>query len=324
MTARSVDLSIVIPVYNEADNIEPLYAVLKAVLDASGRSYEVIIVDDGSKDESYSILKRLALADPLLKVIRFRRNFGQTAAFSAGFDYAQGNVIITMDADLQNDPQDIPRLLAEMERSGADVVSGWRAKRQEPFLTRRLPSTIANSLISWATGVPLHDYGCSLKAYRREIVKNIRLYGDLHRFIPAIASWMGIQVVEVPVQDHPRRHGKSKYGLSRTMKVILDLLTVRFLLSYSARPMRIFGFVGLLSFGVGLAINLYLSIYRLALHRPIADRPLLLLGILLNVVGVQMISMGLLAELIIRVYHEAQGKPIYVIKETIGITEDWL
>ncbi len=311
-----MDLSIVLPVFNEEENIETLYGELKGVLEGLGISYEIIAVDDGSTDESFELLSKLHSRDEHLKVIRFRRNFGQTAAFSAGFDYAHGDVVITMDADLQNDPADIPKLL-ELIDEGYDVVSGWRVERKDPFLTRRLPSMIANWLISKVTGVHLHDYGCSLKAYRREVVKNIHLYGDLHRFIPAIASWMGISVAEVPVNHRARRFGRSKYGLARTMRVFLDILTVRFLLSYATRPSHIFGGLGLLSFTVGVALGAYLTLVKFVFRQDIGGRPLLTLAVLLMLVGVQLVTMGLLGELVVRTYHETQGKPIYVIREIL-------
>ncbi len=309
-------LSIVIPLYNEEENVEQLYTQLKAALEGVGREYEIIIVDDGSTDGSFDVLRRLHEDDERLKVIRFRRNFGQTAAFAAGFDRSQGQVVITLDADLQNDPADIPLLLEKIEE-GYDVVSGWRLHRQDPLLTRRLPSMIANWLISQVTGVQLHDYGCSLKAYRREVVKNVQLYGELHRFIPAIANWMGVSVAEVPVRHYSRRFGKSKYGLSRTARVLLDLLTVRFLLSYSTRPIHIFGGLGLISFVAGICLGGYLSFVKFALGQKIGDRPLLLLAILLMVMGVQLISMGLLGELVVRTYYETLDKPIYVVREVL-------
>lgn len=311
-----MDLSIVIPLYNEEENVEQLYTQLKAALEGTGQEYEIIIVDDGSTDGSFDILKRLHEVEERLKVIRFRRNFGQTAAFAAGFDRSQGEVVITLDADLQNDPADIPLLLDKIEE-GYDVVSGWRLHRQDPFLTRRLPSMIANWLISQVTGVHLHDYGCSLKAYRREVVKNVQLYGELHRFIPAIANWMGVSVAEVPVRHYSRRFGKSKYGLSRTARVMLDLLTVRFLLSYSTRPIHIFGGLGLISFVGGIGLGGYLSFVKFALGQKIGDRPLLLLAILLMVMGVQLISMGLLGELVVRTYYEALDKPTYAVREVL-------
>lgn len=318
---EEMDLSIIIPVFNEEENIGPLYAQLKEVLEGLGQSYEIIAVDDGSSDRSFAILKELYNQDKHLKVIRFRRNFGQTAAFAAGFDHSHGEVVITMDADLQNDPADIPLLLAEVEK-GYDVVSGWRVERQDPFLTRRLPSMIANWLISRVTGVHLHDYGCSLKAYRREVVKGVQLYGELHRFIPALSSWMGVSVAEVSVRHHPRRSGQSKYDLSRTIRVLLDLLTVRFLLSYSTRPIQIFGGLGLLSFVIGMVLGGYLSFVKLALGQDIGTRPLLLLAVLLMLVGVQLISMGLLGELVVRTYYEAQGKRIYAVRELLVSGED--
>jgi len=316
-TRNKIGLSIVVPILNERENLEPLFARLGEALASLSCDYEIIAVDDGSTDGSFAVLERLHQADPRIKVVRFRRNFGQTAAFAAGFDRARGEVVITIDADLQNDPADIPRLLDKMAE-GYDVVSGWRKNRQDRFLNRKLPSMIANRLISIVTGVHLHDYGCSLKAYQRDVVKNVRLYGELHRFIPALASWMGISVAELPVAHNPRRFGRSKYGLSRTVRVVLDLLTVRFMLSYSARPMQLFGGVGLLAFILGMISGLYLSAQKVihGYHYSI-DRPLLLLSVLLIVVGVQMVSMGLLGELIVRAYHEAQGKPIYAIRETL-------
>jgi glycosyltransferase involved in cell wall biosynthesis len=310
------EVSIVIPLYNEEQSIGPLYEGLREVLSDLGRSYEVIVVDDGSTDGSFEELKRLHVEDAALKVIRLRRNFGQAAAFAAGFDQAVGSTVVSMDADLQFDPADVRKLLEKMEE-GYDIVSGWRVDRQEPLLTRRLPSAIANRLISWITGIQLHDYGCSLKAYRAEVVQNVRLYGDLHRFIPALASSIGVRVAEVPVSHHPRRFGKSKYDLSRTPTVFLDLLTVKFLLSYATRPMQVFGLLGLLAFAVGTVIAAYLSFIRLFLGSPIANRPLLLLAILLIFVGIQLVMMGLLGELTIRTYHEAQGKRIYVIREML-------
>ncbi len=311
------ELSIVIPLYNEADNIEPLYAEVTAALAEVGKSYEVIVVDDGSKDGSFARLAEVHARDARWRVIRFRRNFGQAAGFAAGFDAARGDVVITLDADLQNDPRDIPKLLAKLDE-GYDIVSGWRADRKEPFLSRRLPSMMANRMISGTTGVILHDYGCSLKAYRNEVVKNIRLYGELHRFIPALASWMGVLVAEVPVNDRKRQFGTSKYGISRTFRVFLDLITVRFILGYSTRPLHVFGAAGLAAGGLGLLIGLYLTFIKLALGQDIGTRPLLLLAVLLVLLGVQMVSMGLLAEMITRTYYEAQNKPIYAIRECLG------
>ncbi|OQA39782.1 MAG: Undecaprenyl-phosphate 4-deoxy-4-formamido-L-arabinose transferase [Chloroflexi bacterium ADurb.Bin325] len=310
------ELSIVIPVYNEGENIAPLYREVTDALVALGRPYEVIVVDDGSTDDSFARLRQVHQQDPRWRIIRFRRNFGQAAGFAAGFAAARGQVVVTLDADLQNDPRDIGKLLDKLTE-GYDIVSGWRTERKEPFLSRRLPSMTANRMISGATRVSLHDYGCSLKAYRSEVVKGIRLYGELHRFIPALASWMGVRVAEVPVNDRQRRFGKSKYGISRTLRVFLDLITVRFMLSYSTRPLHVFGGLGLLSFAAGLLIGLYLTFVKLALGQDIGTRPLLLLAVLLVILGVQMVSMGLLAEMITRTYHEAQDKPIYVIREQL-------
>lgn len=312
-----VDVSIVVPILNEVENIQLLYEQLVPVLNNLGRTSEAILVDDGSTDGSFEILKEIQRMDSRVWVIRLRRNFGQAAAFSAGFDFAKGKLIITMDGDLQNDPADIPKLIEKIEE-GYDIVSGWRVNRKDFFLTRQLPSMIANFLISIVTGVKLHDYGCSLKAYRVEVVKNIRLYGELHRFIPAIASWMGIKVAEVPVEHFSRKRGRSKYGLGRTIKVILDLITVKFLLDYATRPLQIFGLAGFLSFFIGMAMSIYLTILRLFYGEPLSDRPILLLGILLIILGVQLILMGLLGELIVRTYHESQSKPIYAVREVLG------
>jgi glycosyltransferase involved in cell wall biosynthesis len=314
------ELSIVVPLYNEAENVQPLYEELSSALNALGRSYEVVVVDDGSRDDSFARLREVHCRDPRWRIIRFRRNFGQSAAFAAGFDAARGQVVVTSDADLQNDPRDIASLVAKLDE-GYDIVSGWRTDRKEPFLSRRLPSMMANSMISGATRVVLHDYGCSLKAYRSEVVKNIRLYGELHRFIPALAAWMGVTVAEAPVNDRKRRFGKSKYGISRTFRVLLDLLTVRFMLAYSTRPLHVFGGVGLAAFVAGTLIALYLTFVKLALGQDIGNRPLLLLAVLLLLLGVQMTGMGLLAEMITRTYHEAQNKPIYAVREVLDADE---
>jgi glycosyltransferase involved in cell wall biosynthesis len=261
------------------------------------------------------VLRRLQGEIPQIKIVALRRNFGQTAAFSAGFDLAQGAAVVTIDADGQNDPADIPRLLAKMEE-GYDIVSGWRTARKEPFVTRRLPSIIANRLISRATDVRLHDYGCSLKAYRLDVVKHVQLYGELHRFLPALAAPYGVRVTEWPVNDRPRKHGQSKYGLSRTIRVILDLFTVTFLLSYGARPMQLFGTLGLIAGGVGLILSFYLALLKViyGYRYQIGDRPLLMLAVLLVIIGVQFVMMGLLGEMVIRTYHEAQNKPIYYVR----------
>lgn len=310
------DLSVVIPVRNEAANVRQLCRELIDVLDASGRTFEIVLVDDGSTDDTFQILRELQASEPRLRVVRFRRNFGQTAAFAAGFAHARGRLIATMDGDLQNDPHDIPAMVELIER-GNDIVCGWRKHRKDPFLNRRLPSMIANRVISLATGVRLNDYGCSLKVFRAEVVKPLRLYGEMHRFLPAIASEMGVRIAEMPVNHRARVHGRSKYGISRTVRVILDLMTVKFLLSYSTRPLQIFGLLGLVMGLVGAGINGWLAYLRLFGYQSLADRPILLLGILLIFTGFQLITLGLLAELQIRTYHESQDKPIYVIREVL-------
>jgi glycosyltransferase involved in cell wall biosynthesis len=316
--SNKVELSVVIPLYNEEESIGPLYEELSSALNSLDRTYEVIIVDDGSKDASYARLKEVHERDPRWKIIRFRRNYGQTAGLSAGFEAAQGDIVITQDADLQNDPRDIPKLLDKMEE-GYDIVSGWRKDRKEPFFSRRLPSMTANWLISRSTGVMLHDYGCTLKAYRSVVIKNIRLYGELHRFIPAVASSIGVNVTEVPVNDRARRFGKSKYGIMRTFRVMLDLITVRFILSYSTRPLQIFGGAGLVMGAAGILIGLYLTYVKLILGQNIGDRPMLILAVLLIILAVQMISIGLVAEIVVRTYHESQHKPIYMVRESLGV-----
>ncbi len=311
------ELSIVIPVRNESPNINGLYVELTDTLERHGRTFEVIMIDDGSTDDTFEQLARLQARDPRLRVIRFRRNFGQTAAFAAGFAYARGRLVVTMDGDKQNDPADIP-LMATRIDEGYDIVAGWRKNRKDAFVTRRVPSMIANRLISWATGVPLHDYGCSLKVFRAEVVKPLRLYGEMHRFLPAIASQIGVRIDEMAVNHRARDAGASKYGLSRTVRVILDLVTVKFLLSYSTRPLQIFGLLGLAAAVLGSVITAYLGYVRLILQQPIADRtPLLLVGVLLVFIGVQLVTFGLLAELLARTYYESQNKPVYVIREIL-------
>ncbi|MDA8327312.1 MAG: glycosyltransferase family 2 protein [Nitrospiraceae bacterium] len=310
-------LSVIIPVYNEQENIRPLYDALKPVLKAMGVGYEIIFVDDGSTDGTAAAIEGLA-SDPNVRGLEFRRNFGQTAAFAAGFDHADGEVIITMDGDLQNDPVDIPKLFDMVRNGKYDLVSGWRKNRQDSFLNRKLPSMLANWLIGKVTGVKLHDYGCSLKAYRRDVVKNLKLYGEMHRFIPAVANWYGVNVAEVETTHHPRLRGKSKYGIGRTVKVFLDLITVKFLQSFSTKPIQFFGPMGLASTAGGMVISLYLAAQKLLLGTSIGGRPLLLLGVLLIIIGVQLIGMGLLGEMIVRVYHESQKKPIYALKKIIG------
>jgi glycosyltransferase involved in cell wall biosynthesis len=308
------DLSVVIPIRNESENIPRLYEELTASLERFGRSYELLIIEDGSTDSSFELLAEFQARDPRLRVIRFRRNFGQTAAFAAGFAMARGRYIVTSDGDLQNDPADIPSMVERLER-GCDIVCGWRKDRKDPFMSRRLPSIIANRIISLSTGVALHDYGCSLKVFRAEIVKPLKLYGEMHRFLPALASEMGVEIDEVVVNHRARVHGRSKYGISRTVRVILDLLTVKFLLSYSTRPLQIFGLVGLTMGLAGAAVTGWLSVQRLLGYQAIGNRPLLLFGILLIFTGLQLITLGLLAELQARTYHESQNKPTYAIRE---------
>jgi glycosyltransferase involved in cell wall biosynthesis len=310
-------VSVVVPVYNEQENVEPLLEMLRAPLEGLGRPYEIIVVDDGSSDETAARLREAADRYPALRAVRLRGNFGQTAALAAGFDLARGGLVVTMDGDCQNDPADIPRLLDAL-KEGYDVVSGWRRDRQDPFWSRRVPSRFANGVISWITGVHLHDYGCALKVYRREILSDIALYGEMHRFLPALARWVGATIGEIPVGHHPRRRGTSKYGLGRTVRVILDLLTVKFLMSYWTRPIQIFGRLGLLLGGSGAVLGAILSYQRIIQGVPLANRPILLLAVLLVLVGFQFISIGLLGEMLVRTYHESQQKPIYIIREILA------
>ena len=307
-------LSVVIPIKNESASIPELSRQLTETLERWGRPYEVLAIDDGSTDDSFLKLAALQASDARWRVIRFRRNFGQTAAFAAGFAHARGTLIATSDGDLQNDPADLP-LLVDLVEQGADIACGWRKDRKDPFLTRRLPSMIANWIISRATGVKLHDYGCSLKVFRADVVKPLRLYGEMHRFLPAIASELGVTIVEQVVNHRARAHGTSKYGLGRTVRVVLDLMTVKFLLSYATRPLQIFGLLGIIMGGIGGVITSYLAIERLLGYQSLANRPLLLFGILLVFTGVQLITLGLLAEMQVRTYHESQDKQIFVIRE---------
>ncbi len=311
------DLSVIIPIYNEEKNINLLYSRLDNTLSKLSLDYEVILVDDGSSDNSWDELLKIHKENSNYRIIKLRRNFGQTAAMSAGFDYCRGEIVITLDADLQNEPEDIPKLIEEMKK-GYDVVSGWRKDRKENFLTRRFPSIIANKLISVLTGVRLHDFGCTLKAYHIDVIKNTKLYGEMHRYIPALASWMGIKVSEVMVGHKPRKHGKSKYGLARILKVFLDIITVKFLLSFSTKPIQIFGLIGLVVGGLGSILTLILIIQRVFFLISLANRPLFILAIFLVFIGIQFITFGLLAELNIRIYHESQKKPIYHIREIKG------
>jgi glycosyltransferase involved in cell wall biosynthesis len=322
MDTKSPEVSVVVPLLNEQDNIGPLYEQITQTL-TDKYDYEIIFVDDGSSDNSFAILARLQKADAAMRVIRFRRNFGQTAALGAGFAHARGSIIIAIDADLQNDPADIPKMIAKLNE-GFDVVSGWRKKRHDNAVTRRLPSVIANWLIARITGVRLHDFGCTLKAYRREVLAETKLYGEMHRFIPALASWNGAGIAEVVVNHRPRTAGTTKYGLGRTLKVVLDLITVKFLGSFSTKPIYIFGGMGLataLAAGAsGLAVfyQKFISARHLAMNR----NPLLLLTVLLITATIQFILMGLIAELLVRTYHESQNRPTYVIKEILESTGD--
>ncbi len=310
-------LSVVIPAYNEEENVLILYEKLKRVLDGLGQDYEIIFVDDGSTDGTYQRLKQLAEKDSRLKIIRFKRNYGQTAAMSAGFEHAKGDVIITLDADLQNDPEDIPILLEKL-KEGYHVVSGWRKDRKDPFLSRRLPSMVANWLISKITGVHLHDYGCTLKAYRAEVVKDLELFGDMHRFLPALTKRRGAKITEVVVRHHPRMFGRSKYGIGRTVRVLLDIMLVKFLNEYINKPLYMFGSVGFLLLGLGLFSLFYLIFLKLFLEESIGRRPLLILSVLLILAGIQLISTGLLAELLIRIYYRTKDAKPYIIQEKIN------
>jgi len=308
-------ISVVIPLYNEEENITELHTRVTDSLRNQDFDYEIIYVDDGSTDRTYNLLTEIQHRDNRVLVISFRRNFGQTAAFTAGFDWSSGDIVVTLDGDLQNDPKDIPKLVSMMDKY--DLVSGWRKHRKDKFLSRRLPSILANTLISTVTGVRLHDYGCSLKAYRKDIVKNIRLYGEMHRFIPAIASWYGATIGEVITTHHPRTKGTSKYGLSRTLKVFLDLITVKFMQNFFTKPIQFYGSIGLVSSTIGFIILLYLSVIKLIYKIEIGGRPLLLLGVLLMILGIQLIGMGLIGEILIRIYHESQQKSIYHIKKIL-------
>ena len=311
---QKIDFSIIVPVYNEEDNIDPLHKEISDAIANLNLNYELIIVNDGSRDATSEKLIAVQKLDPHVVVINFRRNFGQTAALAAGFEHARGEVVITLDGDLQNDPRDIPNFLEKIKEY--DVVSGWRKNRQDKAISRKLPSMIANKVISFVTGVRLRDYGCTLKAYRKDVVKTIKLYGEMHRFIPAIASSMGVSYCEIPTHHRARKFGKTKYGISRTIRVILDLITVKFLLSYHTRPIHLFGSIGILSGFFGFLICLYLSILKLA-GQSIGSRPLLLLGVLMIILSAFFIVLGLLGEVLIRLYYEVQGKPIYHIKNVL-------
>ena len=310
-------LSVVIPIYNEAPNVAKLLKEIEETLQGFSGGYEVIFIDDGSTDDTFARLAELARGKPHIKVLRFGTNLGQTAALSAGFHRARGEVLVTMDGDLQNDPHDIPRLLDAIEK-GYDIASGWRKNRKDKFLSRLIPSIVANKLISMITSVNLHDYGCTLKAYRRDIIKHIELYGEMHRFIPALGKWVGATITEVVVNHRKRRYGKSKYGISRTSRVLLDLMTVKFFLSYSTQPIKVFGKLGLYSVLVGFLTFFVVLGLRIFKHMDMTGNPLLYFSILSLLAGIQFIVMGLLGEILIRTYYESQKKPIYIIKEKIN------
>jgi glycosyltransferase involved in cell wall biosynthesis len=315
---HAFDLTVVVPLYKEEENVDHAVSELLEVLDTMPQSAEVILVDDGSPDATGAMAMAWNDRDPRVRVIQFRRNFGQTAAISAGFRHARGRVIVLMDGDQQNDPHDLPRLLAKMDE-GYDVVSGWRKDRKDKLVMRKIPSMMANRLISRITRTELHDYGCTLKAYHSDVVQHLHLYGELHRFIPALAGLVGARVVEIPVNHRPRTRGTSKYGISRTVRVLLDLLTVKFLLKYLARPMQFFGLLGLMSFLLGFCSLTGLLIEKAVAGVGLAERPLLILSVLLVILGVQFLSMGLLGELLTRIYHEVGQRPPYVIRRTAGI-----
>jgi glycosyltransferase involved in cell wall biosynthesis len=314
------ELSIFLPVFNEEENLDLLDAKLKESLEKLGRTYEVIYVDDGSSDSSLAKLRALAMQDKHLRVIALRRNYGQTAAMSAGIDHARGEILIPMDADLQNDPVDIARLLEKLDE-GYDVVSGWRKNRQDKMFTRRIPSTLANRLISLISGVHLHDYGCSLKAYRRDVLTDVKLYGEMHRFIPIYAKWAGARVAEIPVVHHARHAGKSKYGLSRTVKVVFDLITIKFMASYWTKPLYLFGTGGLICLFISFVAFMAAMYYRFVADIHLNRMPLATLSMIMFAMGIQFIFMGLIAEMVVRTYHESQDKPTYLVREKINTDE---
>jgi glycosyltransferase involved in cell wall biosynthesis len=317
---QAPEVSVFLPVFNEEPNLRPLHEKLDRSLAQLGGAAEIIYVDDGSTDGSLTILRELAQKDPRVRVIALRRNYGQTPAMAAGIDAARGKVLIPMDADMQNDPADITRLLDKLDE-GYDVVSGWRKNRQDKLITRKIPSMLANKVISWIGGVPLHDYGCSLKAYRRESLADVHLYGEMHRFIPIYASWSGARVTEIPVEHHARTMGKSKYGLSRTLKVVFDLMTIKFMASYQTKPIYIFGTFGMLTFVVSILSALLACLMKFAdwpHHADFIQTPLPVMAMVMLVLGIQLFLMGLLAEMQVRTYHESQAKAIYSVRERIG------
>jgi glycosyltransferase involved in cell wall biosynthesis len=317
MQNKDPELSLFLPVLDEEDNLRPMHAKIQAALETLGKTAEVIYVDDGSTDNSLAILKEIAASDPRVRVISLRRNYGQTAAMSAGIDAARGDILIPMDADLQNDPADIAKLLKKLDE-GYDVVSGWRKNRQDKMISRKIPSKIANRIVSWIGGVPLHDYGCSLKAYRREVIQDVKLYGEMHRFIPIYASWAGARVAEIPVDHHARTMGKSKYGISRTIKVIFDLMTIKFMAEYHTKPIYVFGAFGMIAFLISMAASIWALVLKFGYNVSFILTPLPVIAVVMLAISVQFFLMGLLAEMLIRTYHESQDKPIYAVRERIG------
>ncbi len=318
---KNPELSLFLPVLDEEENLRPMHAKIREALDELGKTAEVIYVDDGSTDKSLQILREIASEDSRVRVISLRRNYGQTAAMSAGIDAAKGEILIPMDADLQNDPKDIARLLEKLDE-GFDVVSGRRKNRQDKFISRKLPSKIANKIISWIGGVPLHDYGCSLKAYRREVIQDVRLYGEMHRFIPIYASWAGARVTEIPVDHHARTMGKSKYGISRTIKVVFDLMTIKFMASYQTKPIYVFGTFGMVTFFLSIFAGLWAFVLKFGYKVSFILTPLPVIAIVLFAISMQFFLMGLLAEMLVRTYHESQDKTIYAVREKIGFEEN--
>jgi glycosyltransferase involved in cell wall biosynthesis len=318
---KSPEISVVIPVYNEEDNIALLYSKLTASLEEMGRTWEAILIDDGSSDQSYRKLRDIAVNDSRIKVVRFVRNFGQTAALAAGIDHATGDVIIPMDADLQNDPADFKRLLEKLDE-GYDVVSGWRKDRKDELFLRLIPSWTANRIISYISGVNLHDYGCSLKAYRKEVIKDVRLYGEMHRFVPIYATWLGAKVAEIPVNHYARQFGQSKYGISRTFKVVLDLITVKFMAKYFTKPIYVFGTAGFMSWILSFAVFGWMVVLKYFYHTSFIETPLPVLVAMFFLMGTQLLLMGLQSEILMRTYHESQGKRIYKVKSTLNIEGD--
>ncbi|MGC2236311.1 MAG: glycosyltransferase family 2 protein [Pyrinomonadaceae bacterium] len=314
------ELSLFLPVLDEEENLRPMHAKIREALNTLGKTAEVIYVDDGSTDKSLQILREIAAGDERVRVISLRRNYGQTAAMSAGIDAAQGEILIPMDADLQNDPHDIARLLEKLNE-GYDVVSGWRKNRKDKLIMRKIPSQIANRIISWIGGVPLHDYGCSLKAYRREVIQDVRLYGEMHRFIPIYASWAGARVTEIPVEHHARTMGKSKYGISRTLKVVFDLMTIKFMASYQTKPIYVFGTFGLIAFLLSIVAGVWAFVLKFGFSTSFILTPLPVIAVVMLAISMQFFLMGLLAEMLVRTYHESQDKTIYAVREKIGFED---